>query len=306
MSGHTAMIYGSHDEFVAGVSGFVHAGLDTGDRIMVVAPPEKLKRLESALGAAALEQVDLRDADTVYRPQTRVMQVTLDYLDEQPTRPTRLVAEQALADRRDLEVAAYLRQEAAANSSYARFPVTVLCPYDAAGLPGHVLAACRKTHPRLLEAGRMATNAEYLDPRAYLTQEFSVPVPPSHAAAFTCESVDDLVVARRLVQGEAAKAQLGWDTAGDLVLAVNEVLTNALTHGRPPVRLYVYREGPALVCHVHDLGQRRIDPLAGYLPPPQEPTSGRGLWLARQLCDSVEIGRAASGSHVRLLMLPGS
>lgn len=303
MSGHNAMIYGTDDEFVTGVSGFVHAGLETGERVMVVAPAEKLHRLEATLGAA-LAHVDMRDAEAVYRPQTRVMQVTLDYLGEQPTRPTRLVAEQALAARRDLEVAAYLRQEAAANASYARFPVTVLCPYDAAGLPARVLDACRKTHPGLLESGQLTANGDYLDPRAYLTQEFDVPVPPSRAATFTCESVDDLVVARRLVQGEAAKAQLGWDTAGDLVLAVNEVLTNALTHGRPPARLYVYREGPALACHVHDLGPGFIDPLAGYLPPPREPTSGRGLWLARQLCDSVEIGRDAAGSHVRLLMLP--
>ena len=63
---------------------------------------------------------------------------------------------------------------------------------------------------------------------------------------------------------------------------------------------------PALACHVHDLGHGLTDPLVGYFPPPQEPTSGRGLWLARQLCDSVEIGTDDSGSHVRLLMLPSS
>lgn len=306
MSGHNAMIYGSSDEFVSAVSRFVHAGLDAGDRIMVVAAPEKLHRLEVELGSAAVDRIDMRDADAVYQPQSRVMQVTVDYLDEQPGRPTRLVAEQALAARRDLEVAAYLRLEAAANAAYARFPVSVLCPYDAAALPAEVVGACRKTHRGLLEAGRVTASADYMEPRDYLTQTFTAPVPPASADAFTCESVDDLGVARRLVHGHAARAQLTWDSVGDLVLAVNEVLTNALTHGRPPARLYVYRDGAALVCHVHDAGPGIIDPLAGYLPPPQEPTSGRGLWLARQLCDLVEIGGEAGGSHVRLLMLPRS
>ncbi|MGN6131676.1 MAG: anti-sigma factor RsbA family regulatory protein [Nocardioidaceae bacterium] len=305
MSSHSAMIYRGTDEFVSGVSRFVREGIGAGDRVLVLAPAEKLHRLERELGVGA-GMVDLHDADDAYRPQARAIQMAMTYLDEQPARRTRLVAEQRLTERNDVELAAYVRQEAAANALYQSFPVGMLCPYDADTVPGQVLTACRKTHGGLLEGDRLLPNAEYVEPRTYLTESFTASATPPSADVFTCETVDDLATARQLVQGEAVKAQLGWDTTGDLVLAVNEVLTNAITHGRPPARLSVYRDGPALACHVHDLGHGLTDPLVGYFPPPQEPTSGRGLWLARQLCDSVEIGTDDSGSHVRLLMLPSS
>lgn len=301
---HNALIYRGAEEFVTSVARFVDDGVADGDRVLVLAPADKLHRLEGALGSDTAGQVDLVDSSTAYRPQARAIQVAMDYFEEQPLRRTRLVAEQDLTGHTELEVAAYLRQESAANALYARFPVTMLCTYDAAMVSSQVLSACRKSHDGLLHDDRLLPNEEYVDPRTYLSEIFTAPAPPPTADVFTCETVDDLVLARRLVHGRAAKAQFGWDTTGDLVLAVNEVLTNALTHGRPPARLYVYRDGPALVCHVHDLGQGLTDPLVGYFPPPQEPTSGRGLWLARQLCDSVEVGTDASGSHVRLLMLP--
>ena len=40
---------------------------------------------------------------------------------------------------------------------------------------------------------------------------------------------------------------------------------------------------------MRDAGSGLPDPLAGYLPPDRRRFSGRGLWLAHQLCDSVEI-----------------
>ncbi len=72
---------------------------------------------------------------------------------------------------------------------------------------------------------------------------------------------------------------------------------------RPPCRLYIYRDGPALAFHVHDSGLGPSDPLAGYLPPADHAYNGRGLWIARQLCDALDITTNLSGTHVSALSL---
>ena len=47
------------------------------------------------------------------------------------------------------------------------------------------------------------------------------------------------------------------------------------------------------------------DPVAGQLVPSGDAAAGRGLWTARQLCDSVEFRRNPSGVAVTLhLTLP--
>ncbi len=302
---HNALIYRGVDEFVDRVSGFVRDGLAAGDRVMVMAPPGKLAPLGEALADHAHE-FELHDSTAAYRPQARSLQVAMDYVGEQPTRRTRLVAEQDLSARTDLEIAAYLRQEASSNLVFAGFPAKLLCTYDAAALPGYVVDGCRHTHQGLLENNGLVASTDYVEPADYLRASIAIPEPPQTAASLTCDSIDDLAAARQLVAQESAR--LGLDRGGveDLVLAANEVLTNAVTHGRPPARLVVYREGPAVVCHVGDHGRGLHDPLRGYFPPGIEHLTGRGLWLARQLCDSVEIDATRDGTRIRLLSLPSS
>ena len=80
-----------------------------------------------------------------------------------------------------------------------------------------------------------------------------------------------------------------------------EVLTNAVVHGACPCQLWVYAESGALVVHVRDAGSGFADPLAGYLPPEPRTGRGRGLWLAHQTCDAVELATGTGGTDVRLL-----
>jgi anti-sigma regulatory factor (Ser/Thr protein kinase) len=44
------------------------------------------------------------------------------------------------------------------------------------------------------------------------------------------------------------------------------------------------------------------DPLAGYMPPGDRPEGGMGLWLARQLCDRVEVLATDDPTVVRMTM----
>jgi anti-sigma regulatory factor (Ser/Thr protein kinase) len=114
------------------------------------------------------------------------------------------------------------------------------------------------------------------------------------AVSFT---VADLPALRRLVASMALAAGLTRSRADDMVLAVNEIATNALVHGRPPATLQIWSGDGELVCEVSDEGDGFEDVLAGQLPPAIDAASGRGLWITRMLCDAVEI-RNGSGCTV--------
>jgi anti-sigma regulatory factor (Ser/Thr protein kinase) len=88
---------------------------------------------------------------------------------------------------------------------------------------------------------------------------------------------------------------------GDLVLAVNEVAANSIAHGGGSGTLRVWRDGGALVCEVSDRGHLD-DPLADRRRPAPGQDGGRGLWLANQLCDLVQVRSFATGTTVRLHM----
>ena len=75
-------------------------------------------------------------------------------------------------------------------------------------------------------------------------------------------------------------------------------------HGDAPRELSSYLDDGRLVFQVRDAGAELPDPLSGYLPPDPDRLGGRGLWLAHQLCDIVEVGGDATRTdvllHVRL------
>ena len=62
-----------------------------------------------------------------------------------------------------------------------------------------------------------------------------------------------------------------------------------MVHGRPPATLRIWQGSGELICEVSDAGDGIKDVLAGQLTPPPNRIGGRGIWLARMLCDAVEI-----------------
>jgi anti-sigma regulatory factor (Ser/Thr protein kinase) len=86
----------------------------------------------------------------------------------------------------------------------------------------------------------------------------------------------------------------------ELHMAATEVAANSIRHGGGIGVLRTWSEDHRLVCEFRDLGYIE-DPLAGRLRPTPTQIGGRGLWLAHQLCDLVEIRSTPDeGTVIRL------
>ncbi|MEX5636228.1 ATP-binding protein [Parafrankia sp. FMc2] len=128
-----------------------------------------------------------------------------------------------------------------------------------------------------------------------------LPAPAVSGAAVTrlLFTANNLLAARRQVLMLASKAGVLSQRAADLKLALHEILTNSVRHGGGGGVLRVWAEEAMLICEVSDRGHLR-DTLAGRRPPALDAEGGRGLWLAHQLCDLVQLSSSPAGTVVRL------
>jgi anti-sigma regulatory factor (Ser/Thr protein kinase) len=298
---HSALIYSGPEEFLATVVPYLQTALAAGEQALVLTDGEKIDWLRRELGEEA-KAIEFAATGPTHQRQAQVIQAVIERVVY--GRCTRIVAEQALARRSPREVDDYLRFEAAWNVAFRTCPISILCPYDASALPADVVLGCQRTHPALAAKQHTEPSCHFVDPSGYIAGSCVVTAPPASAEEFCCCSKADLAAARAFVRVHATRAGLGTKATAELSLAVSEVVTNALDYGKAPRLLYAYDEGSMLVCHVHDSGDGPGNPLASYLPPGTGPVPGRGLWVARQLCDSLEIATDATGTHVRLFTLP--
>jgi anti-sigma regulatory factor (Ser/Thr protein kinase) len=104
------------------------------------------------------------------------------------------------------------------------------------------------------------------------------------------------------VAGAGERAGIDSGTVADLVIAASELAANSVMHGGDTGTLRLWREGGALLVEVEDEG-RIEEQLVGRLRPGVSQEGGRGLWLANQLCDLVQIRSGEAGTVVRLHVL---
>lgn len=110
------------------------------------------------------------------------------------------------------------------------------------------------------------------------------------ANSFTAASVTPL---RHLLAAHVTAAGLSGHEAEDFVLAVHELVTNAVRHGGGAGQLDLRRHADRLTCAVTDYG-RGVPALPAALPDADEP-GGRGLWLARELTAALTLTRRPDG-----------
>jgi anti-sigma regulatory factor (Ser/Thr protein kinase) len=85
------------------------------------------------------------------------------------------------------------------------------------------------------------------------------------------------------------------------VVAVNELLTNAVRHGGGLGRVALWCADGSVVCEVTDAGSGLAGP-AEVRPtrPAADQTGGWGLWLAEELTDSFQLTTGDGGTTVRV------
>jgi anti-anti-sigma factor len=107
---------------------------------------------------------------------------------------------------------------------------------------------------------------------------------------------DSLYALRAAVSAHAGQAGLPPGRVGDLVVAVNELATNAIRHGAGHGKLHVWQQGRMLQAQVSDNGapQGEGSPARDAASWPIEPD--HGLAVAHQLADRLSLRSGPDGS----------
>lgn len=303
---HEAFLYRGPDEFLRGMLQFIRDGIEAGEPVFVVLNAEKIARLREALGEDA-DRVLFADMAAVGANPARIIAAWHEFVDQHGAggQAIRGIGEPIWAGRSDSELAECHRHESLLNLAFADTPAfRLLCPYDVTALHPGVVEEAERTHPFMSDVESFRESGSYRGLEA-ISAPFAAPLedPPASAARLTFDA-DSLGEVRQLVTERAEQVGLGRETDA-LVLAVNEIATNSIRHGGGSGVIRSWDDGSFLLFQVEDGG--RIDaPLAGRRQPVLDEPGGRGLWLANQLCDLVQVRTFENGNVVRIHMATGS
>ncbi len=298
---HEVFFYAGIDDFLAGAVPFLHEGLDNDEPMLVAVPGVRMHALQSALGRDA-SKVKFLDMEVVGHNPAHIIPTWHDFLsgNDGGGRPVRGIGEPIWAGRSATELVECQHHETLLNVAFANSGAwRLLCPYDTSALPDAVLAEAERSHPWIRAEGlrRKSSHCRDLDS---MSAPFDAPMPPPPDDALTLDfRLDDIPAIRRLLAARAAQHGLDQNRADDFVLAAHEILTNSVRHAGGSGTVRVWSEGRGLCCDVGDDG--RIDrPLVGRQRPRDDEPGGRGVWMANQLCDLVQIRTFEHGNVVRL------
>ena len=297
---HEALLYGGEAAFLESSVPFLASGVAGDEAMLVVVSARKIDLLRSQLGPDA-DSIAFADMDDVGLNPARIIPVWRSFVDENSAlgRPMRGVGEPIWPGRDAAEMAECHHHEALLNVAFAnaeRF--WLLCPYDTQTLGSEVIERVAQSHP-FVSSGEGSVPSEVYDYDLATSQPFLEPLsdPPPEASTISFSAVS-LKALRLWIADLAISAGLSRERSDDFVLAVDEIATNSVRHGGGQGTARAWEEHGAIVCDVFGGGHIR-QPLAGrQLPGPGD--GGRGLWLANQLCDLVQIRSSAAGTLVRL------
>jgi len=298
---HQALLYSTEQQYLDGTVPFIQGALASEEPVLVAVSRAKIDLLAGELDGHT-DRVVFADMTELGANPARIIPAWSDFLAEHsaPGRGVRGIGEPVWPERGPAEMVECHRHESLLNLAFADARgFQLLCPYDAGALDPEDLEEARRNHPFIVEAGdrRESETCRSLDAVA---APFADPLPePASPAEELAFGIGMLARLRRLVHHIAANA--GFDPVGraDLVLAVDEVASNSVTHGGGGGTLRVWLEEDTLVCEVRDRGIIDV-PLAGRERPEPGQLGGYGLWLANLLCDLVQVRSFPDGSVVRL------
>ncbi|MEU8006188.1 sensor histidine kinase [Catellatospora sp. NPDC049111] len=297
---HDTAFYDSDEQFLDVVLPFLRDGVAAGEPTVSIFSEHRQRLLRDALGRDS--GVVLIDGDGHYsRPAVAIR------------RHRKMMSEYVSAGATQIRVAGdvphpgvgiawewWARYEAAANEVYDDFPMFALCPYDTRVTPPLVVDHVRRTHTHVVtpDGGREPSGV-FQPPREFLAEA----VTPGHEPLEALPPALDLrdpspTRSRAAVAALQQIAALPADDLNGLLISTSEAVTNALLHGRGPVRLRAWAAPAKIVVTVTDTGPGPADPSVGLMP--GTGPGGLGLWLAHQMCDYVSMWRTPEGFNIRL------
>jgi anti-sigma regulatory factor (Ser/Thr protein kinase) len=306
---HDALLYEDRSQLIDVAVPFLLDGLAAGDAAVVATKADTASALRDALDGDS--RVHILERGDVYRARTPTAITTFRQLaDErsaQGRRRVRVVGEVDFGET-ERDWLEWIRYESVINKALADWPLWGLCVFDTQALPEPVLESALQTHTSVVTPDGRFPNARFVPPAEYLRQ-LPIPVEPLEASPprLWAQDVADFIGLRHAVSAELATVDAPRDLIEDYLLAVDEMTSNALRHGKPPVNLRLWVGEDRIVCSIDDRGPGLADAFAGYGPAHGEDLSrgGMGLWLARQLCDHVDLSGDDDGARVRLTIRLG-
>jgi anti-sigma regulatory factor (Ser/Thr protein kinase) len=297
---HEALAYAAPGELAARLAGRVQAALAAGDPVMAVLEDAPRQQLHTELGSATdgVRFLEPAAVHTVPGFTTAVRWTRSSRQAGPGARP--MIVTQQLLDLPGCGPGYWARLCAGLEVAAAGLPLTVLCAF--LDEPGG-WARVRQTHHVLGTGCGSGPNPDYRKPHDVVREHPPPPPPePGPPTAELAFRATDLGPLRHLTAEVAGRGGMASERVADAVLAVNELASNSVEHGPGTGRLRLWTHGaPWLLAEVSDRG-RLIDPFPGMVHPSTSGPRGRGLWLASELCDVMEVW-AEGGTVVRLSWL---
>lgn len=300
---HTAVSYRSTEELVGVLAPVVQGWLTQHDRIFVSLASDRVDALRSALG----EDADrVRWSDTYHwaphpARRLRAIQDLVEGEERHGSGQLRFVGEWAFTVGPPELVSEWERVDAVLNEALGDSSLTMVCTYDVGSPAEGVVERVSCTHP-FVGVDPVFPSEGYRGSLEYLTPPAALSPLPSSATRETGRPTpaDVRSLVRRVLGATGGVGPVVPPVVvDDLAVVATEVVTNAWQVGAQSIDVACWRTDDEAGVQVDDDGPGLEDAFAGYRRPEPALVGGRGLWIARQLADLVEIAANGTGTSVR-------
>lgn len=285
---HELVLHDGPAHLVELMAPFVREGVACGDDIVVLGDPDFVAALLAGVPDVPSQQVHTHaevPGDRFPARDLRRFERVLSPLVREGSRVRVVNQMPPMSADRWLE---WRRYEAAVDVVLSRYPVWGTCGYDLAALAPGTLADLRASHPHVRTSDGRHASPEYGHPAAGTDHYFRVPAHRVEDVRPTLSLPDPTAAeARHAVRDLAVVCGLPPTAQEAVTLASSEAVTNATTHGTPPVLLRAWaEEGGRLTVAVSDAGPGP-DPLVGLVPGARRALSGHGMWIVHLLLPEI-------------------
>jgi hypothetical protein len=299
---HWALLYAGESEFGDGTIPFIQTALARREPILVALGAQKIDRVRRHLGEAA-DSVHWIDMAGIGRNPARILPLWTHFAARNAGSGLVWgIGEPIWAERTPAELVECQRHEALLNLAFAEGPaLRLLCPYDVESLDGAVIDEARRSHPLMMQGASQWPSGDYRGAEtAAAAFESPLPDPAREVQEFAMADTSPGAI-WSFVARQSSDAGLGSSQTDDMVVSVIAA-SESLAQGGDRGTLRVWRDVDALTCEIRYPG-RLSDPMAGRKLPSSAGYESRGLWVANQLCDLVELRSFRTGAVARLRMV---